>query len=56
MFARLELLIKGYNENINDFTENFINKKLFSARVITENALKDFGASYIKNMRLKYTI
>ena len=37
-FPRLPLLIKAFNENTRDPKEKYFNKKLCSARVVTENA------------------
>ena len=37
-FPRLSWLIKGFNENTRDPKERYFNKKLCSARVVTENA------------------
>ena len=37
-FHRLEWLLKCFNENTRDLKEHYYNKKLCSARVVTENA------------------
>ena len=37
-FPRLTWLINGFNENTRDLEERYFNKKLYSARVVTENA------------------
>ena len=37
-FPRLPWLIKAFNENTRDPKEKYLNKKLYSARVVTENA------------------
>ena len=48
VFPRIEWLIEDFNENTTHLKDFFFNIKLYSAR--------DVGASYIKNVRLKYTI
>ena len=37
-FPRLPWLIKAFNDNTRDSKEKYFNKKLYSARVVTENA------------------
>ena len=37
-FPRLPWLIKAFNDNTRDSEEKCFNKKLYSARVVTENA------------------
>ena len=37
-FPRYPWLLKGYNENTRDTKERYFNKRLCSARVVTENA------------------
>ena len=37
-FPRHPWLLKGYNENTTDNQQRYLNKKLYSARVVTENA------------------
>ena len=57
-FPCLEWLIKGFNEQTSDPGERLFNKKLFSARVVTENACgmsKVRWRIILKNARLGCT-
>ena len=57
-FTCLEWLLKCFNEYTRDLKERYYNKKLCSARVVTENAygvLKKNGESFTKSASVNCT-
>ena len=56
-FPKHSWLLKGYNEDTRDPKQRFFNKKLYSARVVTENAYSMLkGRFRILYKKMKYVI